>query len=79
MSLSSEFISALEVIAMFDLGNPQQGIKVHHDAAPERIAATKRLYDLGMITLADGGYLTVRGQETAELAATLINLLEVKH
>ena len=42
---------------------------------PENIAATKRLYDKGLVTQEDGGYLTNLGHEAAEQAQTVLNLL----
>jgi uncharacterized protein (TIGR02647 family) len=48
---------------------------VHKTAAPEIIAATKRLYDKGLVTQEDGGYLTSLGHEAAEQAQTVLNLL----
>ena len=48
---------------------------VHHDAAAGKIAAGKRLFAKGMITQADGGYLTPLGQQVAEQAQALVTLL----
>ena len=78
MTLDPGFLQQLELLLMFDLRNPGEGIKVHHDAGPERIAAAARLHELGITTLSDGGYLTPRGMEAAELAEALVNLLQVR-
>jgi uncharacterized protein (TIGR02647 family) len=40
-----------------------QGLKIHHDAEPESVAAAKRLFDKGIVTLPDGGYLTDLGHD----------------
>ncbi len=64
--LPAETIAELEFLARYDLGSYQSGIKVHNDAPVDVISAAQRLYDKGMISQEDGGYLTDRGIETAE-------------
>jgi uncharacterized protein (TIGR02647 family) len=75
MPYSSQTIEELNVLCRFKLDTMLEGIKVHHDAAPELVAATKRLHEKGLITLPDGGYLTDLGRETAEHAQALASLL----
>jgi uncharacterized protein (TIGR02647 family) len=75
MSLTPALLEELELLNMFNLNTTQQGIKIHHDAAPAKIAAGKRLFDKGIITLPDGGYLTALGQQTAEHVQVLVKLL----
>jgi uncharacterized protein (TIGR02647 family) len=45
-----------------------QGLKIHHDAEPSAVAAAKRLFDKGIVTLPDGGYLTDLGHDLFEHA-----------
>jgi uncharacterized protein (TIGR02647 family) len=52
-----------------------EGLKIHHTADRDMIAAAQRLYDKGLITLEDGGYLTDLGREAAMSAARLLELL----
>lgn len=52
-----------------------EGLKVHHSADPAMISAAKRLFEKGVTTQDDGGYLTDLGHEAAETAALLIGLL----
>jgi len=52
-----------------------EGIKIHHDADPQLIAAARRLHDKGLTTLPDGGYLTDLGREAVETATLLRGLL----
>jgi uncharacterized protein (TIGR02647 family) len=52
-----------------------EGLKVHHDADPKLIAAAQRLYDKGLTTEYDGGYLTDLGREASESATLVVNLL----
>jgi len=75
MPLTPDLLEELELLNMFTLNTTQQGIKIHHDAAPEKIAAGKRLFEKGMITLPDGGYLTPLGQQTCEHAHALVDML----
>lgn len=75
MPLTPDLLEELELLNMFTLNTTQQGIKIHHDAAPEKIAAGKRLFAKGMITLPDGGYLTPLGHQTCEHAHALVDML----
>ncbi|MFT5321745.1 MAG: hypothetical protein ACI934_001903 [Pseudohongiellaceae bacterium] len=78
MSLNPQLLQEIELLIMFDARNPLEGIKVHHEADPGKIDAAKRLHELGIITLSDGGYLTPRGQEAIEHAEALINILQAR-
>jgi uncharacterized protein (TIGR02647 family) len=75
MTLTPVLLEELELLNMFNLGTTQQGLKIHHDATVGKIEAGKRLFAKGMITQADGGYLTPLGQQVAEQAQTLVALL----
>ena len=75
MAFSSEMVEELEILNLFDISNNQEGIKVHKDARPEAIVATQRLHEKGLLTQADGGYLTRLGQEAAEAAQSLHTIL----
>ncbi|MFB8830101.1 TIGR02647 family protein [Azotobacter sp. CWF10] len=76
MAFTQALVTELEILALFNLGNVQEeGIKVHHDAAPEVVAAAHRLYDKGLISRPDGGYLTSLGLDAAEQAQNLLTIL----
>lgn len=75
MRFTTDMLEELNTLLRFDLATSQQGIKIHKSAAPEVIAATQRLYDKGLITQADGGYLTQLGRDTAEHAQILFTIL----
>ena len=77
MAYTPELIAELEILALFNLGNTQEGLKVHHTASPAAIAAARRLHDKGLITQADGGYLTSLGLDAAEHAQALLTILNV--
>ncbi len=75
MPYTQDIVDELNILVRYNLDTTLEGIKVHKTAAPEIIAATKRLYDKGLVTQEDGGYLTNMGHEAAEQAQTLLNLL----
>lgn len=78
MSLTPELLDELELLNLFNLNSTQGGIKIHKGAEPTKIAAAQRLFEKGMISQNDGGYLTDRGVETAEHAQVLVNMLQAK-
>lgn len=76
MPFSPDQIAELNLLALFDSASSQEGIKVHqHSAAPEAVSAAERLFNKGLITQHDGGYLTSRGSEAVEHTQTLLSLL----
>ena len=77
MSYTSELVAELEILALFNLANTQEGLKVHHVAAPSAITAAQRLFEKGLTTQVDGGYLTSLGLEAAQHAQSLLTILNV--
>ena len=75
MPYDAELIEELNTLMRFDLATSQQGIKVHKTASPAVIAATQRLHAKGLLTLADGGYLTGLGRDAAEHAQAVLAIL----
>jgi len=75
MKLTPETLHEINVLKMFDLSSTQLGIKVHHDAEPELVSATVRLFDKGLISQKDGGYLTGLGRDAAVHATDLLTIL----
>ena len=75
MPYTQDIVDEINILVRYNLSTTQEGIKVHKTAAPEIIAATRRLYDKGLVTQEDGGYLTSLGHEAAEQAQTVLNLL----
>lgn len=75
MPFAQELVDELNVLMRFQLASMQEGIKVHSNAEPEVIAATQRLHIKGLLSQADGGYLTELGLEAAELADKLLSIL----
>lgn len=75
MQYTDENLQELNVIMLFKLTTTQEGIKVHKNALPEMISATQRLFQKGLLTQEDGGYLTAIGHEAAEHAHSLFGLI----
>lgn len=76
MSLTEELKDEISILAQYNLSSHQEGIKVHGSAKPEVISATERLFAKGLVTQADGGYLTDLGIEAAEHAQAAITILK---
>jgi len=66
MPFNTDLTSELNLLSQFNLANEQDGIKVHHEASSEMIAAAEKLHTKGLITQKDGGYLTDLGRKAAE-------------
>lgn len=75
MPYNDDIMQELNVLNLFNLNTTQEGIKVHSSAKPELIEATQRLFNKGLISQDDGGYLTPLGHEAAESTQTLLTIL----
>lgn len=78
MTFTSEMIAELNLLLKFPSKSLMQGLKIHHDAEPEVIAAAQRLFDKGIVTLPDGGYLTDLGHDLFEHAQVVQMALTLK-
>lgn len=68
MTFTSEMVAELNLLLKFPSKSLMQGLKIHHDAEPEVVSAAQRLFDKGIVTLPDGGYLTDLGHDLFEHA-----------
>lgn len=75
MPCNTEIAEEINVLIRFSQTSAHQGIKVHATAGQDTVAATARLFDKGLISQQDGGYLTPLGHEAAEQAHCLLNIL----
>lgn len=76
MPVPAELVEEIQLLTLFNLSSSQEGIKVHqHSASAEAVAAAERLYEKGLTTQADGGYLTSLGLEAAEHTQGLLAIL----
>jgi uncharacterized protein (TIGR02647 family) len=78
MPYTPDLIAELNTLLRFAPDDGQQGLKIHSNADPEVIAAAQRLFAKGLITLADGGFLTRQGREAAEHAHAAVKLLAMR-
>lgn len=75
MHYTKEEIAELNILIYYSRDTTSQGIKVHSTADPGKIEAVQRLYEKGLITQKDGGYLTELGIKAAEHAQALVLML----
>ena len=75
MTYTPEIVEEINILARYNLESTQQGLKIHSSAEPQVIAATQRLFDKGLISQPDGGFLTSLGITAAEHAQNLLQIL----
>ena len=75
MRYTEDQMAEIDILIHYQLDTTQQGIKVHSNADRNQIAAVERLFDKGLVTQKDGGYLTDIGRKAAEHAQALILML----
>jgi uncharacterized protein (TIGR02647 family) len=75
LSFTPSTIEELNLLLQFDSSTLDRGIKVHSNARQEVIAACQTLFDRGLVSQPDGGYLTDAGIEALAHAQTLAGLL----
>lgn len=75
MAFAASTLEALNLLLQFDSSSLERGIKVHSSARPEVIAACRQLFDRGLVSQPDGGYLTDAGIEALAHAQSLAGLL----
>ncbi|OBT15949.1 TIGR02647 family protein [Vibrio sp. UCD-FRSSP16_10] len=75
MKFNQLLVDELNLLMQFDLNSAATGIKVHSDAAENIQLAIKSLFDKGLCTLCDGGYLTEEGIQIAERADKILRAL----
>lgn len=79
MHYTKNQMAELDILIQYSLDSTQQGIKIHSSADEENIEAVERLFDKGLVTAVDGGYLTELGRKAAEHAQALILMLAPHH
>ncbi len=75
MRYTEDQMAEMDILIRYNLQSTQQGIKVHSRANKGQIAAVQRLFDKGLVTAVDGGYLTDLGRKAAEHAQALLLIL----
>lgn len=79
MPLTPDLTAELNVLTHFKSDSSLDGIKVHHTAGEDMVAATERLFDKGLITQHDGGYLTALGREVVEHLQAVLTIITSDH
>jgi uncharacterized protein (TIGR02647 family) len=75
MHYTQEQMAEIDILIRYNLQTTQQGIKVHSSANLDQVDAVKRLFEKGLVTQIDGGYLTDLGRTAAEHAQALVLIL----
>ena len=75
MHYTQEQMAEIDILIRYNLQTTQQGIKVHSSANTEQVEAVQRLFEKGLVTQVDGGYLTDLGRSAAEHAQALSLIL----
>ncbi|EAW31556.1 hypothetical protein GP2143_08399 [marine gamma proteobacterium HTCC2143] len=75
MPYTDQIIEEVNILARYNLDTSQEGIKVHSSAESDVIEATERLFNKGLVSQQDGGYLTSLGRDAAEHAQNLLFIL----
>lgn len=76
MYIDDDLKHEINLLARFNLSTTQEGIKVHSNADKHTIAAVERLFNKGLVTQKDGGYLTELGRHAAEHTQQLLMIIK---
>ncbi len=77
MPVNAQLNIEIRVLNLFNLDSTLEGIKAHKDADDETKSAIARLYQKGLVTQPDGGYLTDLGRNCAEHVQAALRILAV--
>lgn len=69
-------LDEVSLLMKFPRDTDHTGLKIHSDAIMETRQAAMRLHEKGLISQADGGYLTPSGHQAAHHAEALLALLK---
>ncbi len=75
MPVNADLNAEIRILNLFNLDSSLEGIKAHKNADDESKAAIVRLYQKGLVTQEDGGYLTDLGRSCAEHLQTALRIL----
>ncbi|AGH80788.1 hypothetical protein PCNPT3_04230 [Psychromonas sp. CNPT3] len=72
---SDALFEEMKLLAKFPTQSQLKGIKIHQDADANVIKAAKSLFEKGLISQNDGGYLTDSGIESADHLQRILSTL----
>ena len=73
---SEELFDEIKLLAKFPEESHMEGLKIHHDADKILVKSARSLFDKGLVSQTDGGYLTDSGREMAEHLHTVLDTLD---
>ena len=73
---SEELFDEIKLLAKFPEESHMDGLKIHHDADEILVKSARSLFDKGMVSQTDGGYLTDSGREVVEHLHTVLDTLD---
>ena len=65
----------MKLLAKFPVESHMEGLKIHNNADSALIIAAKSLFNKGMISQVDGGYLTDGGRQMVEQLHNVLDTL----
>lgn len=78
MPFNAATTEEMNLLLQFDSATLSNGIKVHSNARQEVIAACESLFNKGLVSQHDGGYLTDAGFEALTHVQVLAGLLGLR-
>ncbi|MBU2278879.1 MAG: TIGR02647 family protein [Gammaproteobacteria bacterium] len=79
MPVNPELNAEIRILNLFNLDSSLEGIKAHKTADDESRAAISRLFQKGLLTQEDGGYLTDLGRHCAEHVQNALRILSTSN
>ncbi len=70
-----DLFDEIKLLAKFPEESHIEGLKIHHDADPVLVKSARALFDKGLVTQLDGGYLTDSGREMSEHLHTVLDTM----
>ncbi len=68
----------IKLLAKFPEESHMEGLKIHNDADEVLVKSAKALFNKGMVTQLDGGYLTDSGREMVEHLHIVLDTMNTK-
>ena len=75
---NDSLLEEMKLLSQFPEESHLEGLKIHNKASKETIDAAKSLYNKGMTSQIDGGYLTDSGRELVEKLHSVLDALNQK-
>ena len=73
-----DLFDEIKLLAKFPEESHMEGLKIHRDADPVLIKSANSLFNKGIISQDDGGYLTDSGREMAEHLHMVLDTINQK-